>query len=405
MKFSKKALPLILASLFLVGCDEINKDNSSKGSDTVVDPTPSEPDQKEEETPKEEEKPKEETPKEEEKIETSSVLDVPKGGTATDEKTGKNGLKKAIEVNYTTNENIGLHLTDGTIEAKATTKVDLSSLMPESSLTSISSKSKLTDVAALFKSDNLKIDAGFSGLTSKNADDVKGSMDISFDGGLKVSMGTGLVPTTLGNVDYKDVKVNGYLESKYLYMDLSDSALELFNSYYKVMSLLMGTSSDFTPSSKMKTQVIDDSTSLPLLQLSEGTTYDDVTNSFVVEGKGTYTSYGNGEYAYTVLLKGEDLNSEEVTYTKDSFEGMTIVYNESIGIKSIAMDMNYTSTQSIDYTSEPLKMVVDATLKFDVLYGKDVTIKTVSNKDSYTEISFDTVEPDPEEPDGENTGE
>lgn len=254
------------------------------------------------------------------------------------------------------------------------------------------------------------------GITSKSADDVKGYMslsfsldyDLTFDG-----LTLGLGGTTSFKKEKTTYKVEAFFNKDGFYANFSDAnVLSLVKGFVGTnYSEILGNGKYYLPAT------ITDS-SLPIV---EATTEDDSAYNtlepvvFNMSTEGTFKSHGNDTYSYSYSIDSTKIKEELDEAKKALSDGVNgdltlntyvsllnyltvdtsssldyaVIFNTTKGISSVGfkdtIKLNYK-----DLTGMSGTVSASASLKASVNVGTSVTVKEVTNKDTYTNIgTFD----------------
>ncbi len=333
----------------------------------------------------------------------SSPVALPNKGTEITAEEGKAKFKQSYDASVASDNSSSDAFQFSFSNVSFTLDADVSAKDGETSSTVAKFSFKLTDLSATF---------AIKGLTSNNADDIKGYMGLEFsleynyevDASL-ISMASG---TLSGKLEKKKYEINAYFDKSALYLDLSNenvlALLKSINKNYVTSPFNSGNGKYYIDSPFANSQ-------LPLVKSSDVDveSYTKFESSFInMESEGTFKSHGNDTYSYSYSLDGSKINSEfeklknadidtsgnqslniglslmkNVSIDSSSKLEYAAIFNTNKGITSIGynedMKLNYGDTSS--NISGTITSTSSAKLSFD--YGSGVTVKEVGDKSGY----------------------
>lgn len=338
---------------------------------------------------------------------SSDPVALPNKGTEISATEGKAKLKQSYDASVSSEEGsadafeISLSNVSFTIDANISAK--------DSEGKETSPYAKLN-----FQLTDLSISAGMKGLTSTNADDIKGYMGIeftlAFDYELDMSQSSFMTSKVTSKFEKKKYAINAYFDKTAFYFDFSnENVMNLIKDLTKNNPTFSIGSGKFYADSPFA------DAELPLLKKSDvdAEDYSKIESSILnMDSEGTFKSHGNDIYSYSYSIDGSKLNEEVkkqdidtdfsgnqsisallnikdfITVDSSSKVEYALVFNTTKGISSVG----YKEDLKLNYKNEKANMsgtiTSSSSAKLSFNYGSGITIKEVDDKSSYQKFTM-----------------
>lgn len=337
---------------------------------------------------------------------SSNPVALPNKGTDISAAEGKAKLKQSYDASVDSEENstdafeISLSDVSFTLDANLTTK--------DSEGKETSPYAKLS-----FQLTDLSISLGMKGLTSTNADDIKGYMGIEFTLAFDYEADTSKTNLIANKVSTKFEKkkyaINAYFDKSAFYLDLSNenvkNLIESLNKNNPTFSIGSGKYYIDSPFADAE---------LPLLKKSDSDTssYAKIESSFInMDSEGTFKNHGDDIYSYSYSIDGTKLSeevknqdidkdfsssqsissllslSDSITIDSSSKVDYALIFNTQKGISSIGYKEDLKMNYKNDYTNMSGTITSSSSAKLSFNYGSGITIKEVDDKSSYNKYT------------------
>ena len=266
-----------------------------------------------------------------------------------------------------------------------------------------------------FQLTDLSISLGMKGLTSTNADDIKGYMGIeftlAFDYEADMSRTSLLTNKVSSKFEKKKYAINAYFDKTAFYLDLSnENVLNLIKDINKNNPTFSIGSGKYYIDSPF------DESDLPLLKKSDADTdtYAKIESSFLnMDSEGSFKSHGNDIYSYSYSIDGKKLSdqvkkqdidtdftgsqsistllnfTDSLSIDSSSKLDYTLIFNTTKGISSIGYKEDLKLNYKNDYTNMSGTITSSSSAKLSFNYGNGISIKEINDKSSYQKFTME----------------
>lgn len=260
-----------------------------------------------------------------------------------------------------------------------------------------------------FQLTDLSITLGAKGLTSTNADDIKGYMGIeftlAFDYEADLSQTSLMTNKISTKFEKKKYAINAYFDKDAFYLDLSnENVLNLIKDLNKNNPTFNIGSGKYYVDSPFA------NADLPLLKKSDKDTetYSKIESSILnMETEGTFKSHGDDIYSYSYSIDGKKLSETiENQNIDESFSGSqsiisqfnftdsisidssskvdyALIFNTKKGVSSIGYKEDLKLNYKNDKTNMSGTITSGSSAKLSFNYGSGITIKEAGDKSDY----------------------